>query len=645
MNSVIENLYDEPTQTVESVIGRCTRVIERDAMVAGAGRKVRNPMLTIFLGREAIAHIREIQETYFACWSDSVRKLKILKNEYTQQEIEDAILQSTRTQDSFYDEKTIRIAWFWDIMDRDFDRHFACVRQKFSTPIGLTCRKTIFVFCSQSTTQNQKITQERLQNILIPWAEENKSHLVILSDATGLGPLKASGIAENYRLAANLLLILNSTYASGTRDLGKIMDFDFENNAVWSASYRACRMNFDDIVGVSLRRIIDKYLELSHKPMMQTASAEELICGEGKGYLDFLNDLFQNVMMKCCPDDFSFWNDIPYTEAVSKYEQKLTSGSSGKKGGLLGKLFSGKSRDVHPEDAIVSLADFWNCCVNYYYMDPIQKWMESPEGTQEICDYMYGRLTSVLNTAAMKGMLQSEAQKVIGLIESLEYGIAKPQADAYQNTAMVFHEYAIYTVKHQIYGTLLKWLSDAMRNLSKNASGFEDLLRMVRNTLNESEMEASVVTAYGNYMESLIEENTEILNQCIRPCELESDLLQQLERAFIALVERDTHNVYHMSLQENLEFLIRNGSASSAINVISECFKYNITDAGRLPVINVPSGTMFCIMNDAMNGLIEDINQDAIGNQFIINRSDRIERLYLYSVDPKYIRYSNDEEM
>jgi hypothetical protein len=47
-------------------------------------------------------------------------------------------------------------------------------------------------------------------------------------------------------------------------------------------------------------------------------------------------------------------------------------------------------------------------------------------------------------------------------------------------------------------------------------------------------------------------------------------------------------------------------------------------------------------MNDAMNGLIEDINQEAIGNQFIVNRSDRIERLFLYSVEPKYIRYSND---
>lgn len=642
MNTVIENLYDEPTQTIESVIDRCTRVIERDAMVAGAGRKVRNPMLTIFLGQDAVAHIREIQETYFSCWSDYVRKLKILKNEYTQQEIESAILQSTRTQDAFYDERTIRVAWFWDIMDENFERQFACVRQKFSTPIGLTCKKTIFVFCSQSTTVNQKITQERLQNILIPWAEENKQHLIVLSDATGHGPLKASGITENYRLAANLLLILNSTYPDGTRDLGKNMDFDFENQTVWSASYRACRMNSYDIVGVSLRRIIEKYLELSHKPMMQSTSAEELICGEGKGYIDFLDEIFRNVICKHCPDDFSFWNDVPYTETISKYEQMISGGNVGKKKGFFGALFGGKSRDIHPEEAILSLSDFWNCCVDHYYLKPIQNWLNSSAGIQEVCDHMYGRMTSVLNTASMKGMLQTECQNVLGLIESLEYKIAKPNVETIQSLPVMFHEYAFYSVKVQIYGTLLKWLSDAMRSLSKNASGFEDLLKMVMNTLKESEMEASVVTAYGNYMESLVDDNSLILNQCIRPCEKESDLLQQLERAFVELVARDTHNVYHMSLQENLEFLIRNGSASSAINVIAECFKYNIADAGRLPVINVPTGNMFCIMNDAMNGLIEDINQDAIGNQFIVNRSDRIERLFLYSVDPKYIRYSNE---
>lgn len=641
MNTVIENLYDEPTQTVESVIARCTRVIERDAMVAGAGRRVRNPMLTIFLGRDAIDHIREIQETYFSCWSDYVRKLKILKNEYTQQEIESAIIQSTRTQDNFYDERTIRVAWFWDIMDPDFDRHFACVRQNFSTPIGLTCRKTVFVFCSQSTTVNQKITQARLQDVLIPWAQENGNHLIVLSDATGKGPLKAAGIAENYRLAANLLLILNSTYPTGTRDLGKDMDFALENEAVWSASYRACRMNSYDIVGVSLRRILEKYLLISQRPVSHATSAEELICGEGKGYVDFLDEMFRDVALKHCPDDFSFWNDIPFTETIAKYEQKI-SGAGGSKGGFFGKLFGGKNRDVQPEEAIESLSDFWKCTVEYYYLNPIQQWMNSPEGMQEVLDYIYGRMTSVLNTATMKSMLQAECQKALGLIDSLEYRIARPNVENYQSVPMVFHEYAVYVVKLQIYGTLLKWLSDAMRNLSKNASGFEDLLRMVMNTLKESEMEASVVTAYGNHMESLIEDNIEILNQCIRPCEKESELLQQLERAFVTLVDRDTRNVYHMSLQENLEFLIRNGSASSAINVIADCFKYNIVDAGRLPIINVPTGTMFCIMNDAMNGLIEDINQEAIGNQFIVNRSDRIERLFLYSVEPKYIRYSND---
>lgn len=641
MNTIIEDLYDEPTQTVESVIDRCTRVIERDAMVAGAGRKIRNPMLSVFLGEDAIAHIREIQAAYFSCWSDYAKKLKVLKGAYTVPEIENAIVHATRTQDNFYDETVIRIAWFWDIMDDRFEELFNCVKQDFATPVGLECRRTIFIFCSQSTTGKQNKTRERLEKKLIPWAQEKGIYLVVLSDATGKGFLKPSGIAENYRLAANLLLILNSTYPLESADLGRDMDFAFGGQTVWSASYRACSKNFYDIVGISLRRIIDKYKALAkEKPLMQVSSVEEYLCGSDKTYFDFLDEIFQEVVLKKCPDDFSLWYDVPYTEAIAKYENKFYGADSGRRRGLLS-LFSRNNRDIQPEDAIYSLAEFWDCCVDYYYRNPVQQWLDSPEGIREVTDYMYSRMTAVLNNTTMKGLLSSESQKVLSLNESLDSKISRVKAENCQSVPMVFHEYACREVKLRIYGTLLKWLAEAMRNLNKNAAGFEELLSRIQDTLKEDDMEGSVVRAYGNYMASLIDNHIEVLNQCIRPCEKEGELLQQLEQAFISLVQRDPRNVYQMTLQDNLEFLIRNGGAAGAIDVISACFKYDMAGAGRLLTYMVPTGTVYCMMNDAMNDLIAEVNREAVGQQFIVNRSDRIERLFLYSVDPKYIRYSN----
>ena len=51
---------------------------------------------------------------------------------------------------------------------------------------------------------------------------------------------------------------------------------------------------------------------------------------------------------------------------------------------------------------------------------------------------------------------------------------------------------------------------------------------------------------------------------------------------------------------------------------------------------------MYTIMNNALGDLGGTVAEEAIGNRFIINRSDRIERLYLFRLDPELIIFSND---
>jgi hypothetical protein len=44
-------------------------------------------------------------------------------------------------------------------------------------------------------------------------------------------------------------------------------------------------------------------------------------------------------------------------------------------------------------------------------------------------------------------------------------------------------------------------------------------------------------------------------------------------------------------------------------------------------------------MNSTLTQLLKDIDANHIGEKFIANRSDRIERLYLYPIDPDCIQY------
>lgn len=639
----ISGLYDTSAMTVESMIHECTQIIERSETVAGAGRRMRHPMLSVFLGRQAVAHINEIQEAYFSCWSDHARHLKILRGAYTRQDIEEAIFQSTQTEDRSLDAREVRTVWFWDIMDDNFDTYFTCVKEKYSMPVATGNKRMYFVFCSQRDSEAQKRTKLRLEQ-LIQWAKENEYPLVVLSDATGRGLMRPSGIAENYRLAANLMLIMNTKYSLDEDDLGSTLTFDMCNEGgLFSASYHGCSKNFFDIVSISLLTIIQKYRALGQKKEESYSygnSVQDRLCGKGNDYCVLLDKIFDEILAAHCKADVRLWRDMPHTEALTGLRQQLT--GTQEKQGFLSKLFGGKTHQYSVQEVVASLGGFWSCSVDRYFTKPIVSYLETEQGQKTVKDYMYGLMTSTLNYDEMHELLQKESETVMHLCDDLAARLPRPNQAGCRTAEELLQQQAVHQAKAAVAKKLLLWLSEAMATLCANAAGFDELLGRVEDSLSGNQMERSVELAYGSHMSQLIALNSAALTRHIRPSRSEADLLVQLKQTFEELVAGDSKRVYQKSLQGDLQFRIENGGAAAAVNVIADCFRFDMTTAGRIPTLEPCPGKMYTIMNNALGDLGGTVADEAIGNRFIINRSDRIERLYLFRLKPELIIFSND---
>ncbi len=628
-------LFDESKKTVEDVIQNCTQLLVEhdDAMVAGAGNKIRNPLLSVFLGKDSIDHIPEIQSTYFSCWSAEARKLKILQGTYTKEEIGAKIAEACRVNGAYATRNEIKIVWYWNIMDDDFEKQFECVKQSVTGPLGTQLKKYYFIFCGQQHSVSMAKTEDRLKRV-IAWNEGSENPMLILSDATQQGVLDAKGVTENYHMAASIVLMLNSPPVKGEM-LGENLDFAMRGR-FWTAGYCVCSRNFFDIIGASLLKIIEKYQEVSSKHTNNSA-VQARICEDGN-YITFLDDVFEKTIAHKCPNEqnIAFWADMPYTQDIAALERRLT-GEAAPARGIFGRLFrSGSEGD--PSNAIGSVRDFWNACVNQYYMEPVKAWLSSPEGKQQVLDYMYGKLTAVLTLNDMKLQLPEEWAKLERdpLYQNLH--LECPQPDTNVTLPFYLHSCACVEVKKQIYGTLLIKIGDIMKELNQNAGGFETLLSNVAVSLRSIQMDPYINNVYGHHMQQIIDTNQAVLNQKLHPCATETELLGQLENAFVELSNRDKDRVYYYTLEQDMHFLMTAG-AMAANNVIDNCFEFDITRAGRLVTMTMTdeSGHLYCIMNNQLGGLIGRRN---IGTEFIVNRCDRIERLYLYPIQPGTIQYS-----
>jgi hypothetical protein len=202
------------------------------------------------------------------------------------------------------------------------------------------------------------------------------------------------------------------------------------------------------------------------------------------------------------------------------------------------------------------------------------------------------------------------------------------------------HQCACVQLKQHFLQDLMDEMILVMQELKRSVAEFEPLLVRVRDSLRTARVDSNIRSTYGSYMQELVLSNEALLNSGILPCDEESELLEQLESTFRQLVESDPRRIYYASLQEDIQFQIDRGVAAATCNIIDACFSFNMESAGRLLSYTRHKGNLFCIMNNQLTQQLTNISASNIGERFISNRSDRIERLFLYAMDADSIMYN-----
>lgn len=637
MQAVANQAYRRKVNTVEDLIHDCTQTIQRNAIVAGMGNRMLAPVLSILLGEMSVQNRDKIEDAYFAFWSSQSNGLTFLEGAYDRITI-DAAMAEAASNRNYLARNRLRIVWYWDIMDANFEEHFRSVTNDVEAPLGYVLSRTYFIFCSQRTGVAQNITQQRLPR-LIEWAEQKGYQLIVLSDMTNFGMLREDEVAENYDVAATIVQLLNSEGSNGVAPDRIATDLDFRlshsKTPVWTASYTVCGKQFFDIIRVSIERILDRYLEMANASKAVGAGGNTVGVFDGL-YETMVASLFDTVIAPhgVGEQDVAFWGDLPYTQDMCALDQQLYDGGQNQRG-FFGKLFGGRNRGDWT-NAIGSVQAFWDACVLNYYEKPITDWLYSPEGRSTVSEYMYLHLAERLTLNDMKQSLKEEIDKLNRKRDG--FTVTMPEPVVGQPMEEYLHSCALAQIKSQLMPELMKQLVEVMEQLHLHASNFQPMLETVVSSMEGRGVDENIRRAYGAYMSQLTDQHRDVLNRNIHPTETEAELLAQLQKTFRELVELDSGNIYYLSLQADIQFQIKSGS-SQANSIIYNCFNYDMLHSGRLLSYRQNEGLLYCIMNGALTQLLHDIDTNHIGEQFIANRSDRIERLYLYPIESNCIQY------
>lgn len=611
--------------TIEELITRGSALLEQENTGAGAGLRIRYPMLSLFFGREARENQEEVLRTYRSFWAGNADALEDITDEtYSSEKAEALVASLCGKRQRFQDCHTVQLTYYWDILDEDFEDDFAKLREKVGLPVGVFSQRLICLFCRQTTSWERQTTQARLE-ALIRWAEEKEEHLLVLSNNTGDGVLPTTEIHENYRLAANVMLLANSGVPASTQ-----IAFDLCQRTVWTAGYYPCQKNSRDIVGCALGRILKVHRNQAAKPA-GGIGVQKRLCGEEGSYGNFVHTFFEKTLLPLLPgeDKIEFLTDLPYTEAVAALEGSF--GGTEAKGWW---PFKKKARAVDGAQVMDSLGSMWTLCWDTYYRKPAEAWLSSPEGKKEMEEYFISALNKALNYDEMRALLGQEADVVRGLAGG---ELPVPQPEGCGDLAQWLHQYARSQLESHFTGYLLGALADTMEDLRDNAMGFDTMLRNVQDSLMVDNMEHSVERAYGGLTERILNENPDLLSRYIHPCGKESELYPQLYQVFREVTRLDP--IFRCSLKEDIDFRINIVGAAAARDVINICFSHDMTRSARLHTYRVPASTLYCIRSAAADELLNGLNPTTVGQTFLVTRSDRIERLALLPVEPKDIMY------
>jgi len=130
----------------------------------------------------------------------------------------------------------VEVVYFWNIMSDNFEQIFEEVKKNVYIGSSTVIYRTFFIFTKENNSKRQELRKERLQR-LIEWAKESKEHLIILGNKTMKGVVSDANISENYKIAANLLLIMNSSYETDEERIGSTLHLKIQSDSVFSLAY------------------------------------------------------------------------------------------------------------------------------------------------------------------------------------------------------------------------------------------------------------------------------------------------------------------------------------------------------------------------------------------------------------------------
>lgn len=309
--------------TYASAIEACSRMISGRAANSGAARRISAPLLNIVLGAGAEECLETIRQSYQDCWSAAADQLCWLKTEDCMDEagfenrVGDAFYTMRSNPGAFGSNSTLRMAYFWDVMDDRFPELFQAVQHQPDFGQAVTVAEYYFLFVRQVFNSDR----ERIGRLraVVDWAERNGKHLIVQSDLTN-GNVSGSG-PEGYQAAANVMVIVNS---QDDNRLGQGLEaaiWGAGSSAVWSLSADRKVKETDEIACAAMEQILTECLEQAGAAGGQS-NIQETLCGAQRDY----DSLFREYIdeKELLPDLPTFLQYLPYTKEMEALEQSLS---------------------------------------------------------------------------------------------------------------------------------------------------------------------------------------------------------------------------------------------------------------------------------------------------------------------------------
>jgi len=615
----------------KSLIEECANKLSVQT-VTGKNRGIFAPMINVLLGEEEQSQKELISHIYKLCWGNKAGSIRFMnEKEYSVANAEESCNKLLEQMGIFENYLQVEVVYFWNIMSDNFEQIFEEVKKNVYIGSSTVIYRTFFIFTKENNSKRQELRKERLQR-LIEWAKESKEHLIILGNKTMKGVVSDANISENYKIAANLLLIMNSSYETDEERIGSTLHLKIQSDSVFSLAYTGKHKDTLSISAVTLKAILNIYKQEALERHDNNVDIQEKICGNRRTYYDLFDDYFDTYLSDYLPKDIEFFNILPYTEEMENLDTALANKD---KKGLFSFVF--KKHTVMDymnlaKNAVDSISGsdinkgVWECVLEKYYENVFENKYNKNAPSKSIEEFFSDIISEKLTYIEIRDLLGSEADRLKEEENIKDSSILPDTFEGWLEWC------AIKKLKENLYKKFIVILQSTMKDMVKFAIDFENVLNQADSLISEESISEAFIKSYQNLAFETIKQFPEILNKNIRPTNLE-ELANQLTKVFSELILNN--RIYSASYQEDLDFQMGHAHSVTVRDIIDEVFDVNLASCSRMLLYGgAREGivmTMISKSADFLNNLPDTV-KPTLGYVFASPRSDVIERIMLFPI-------------